>query len=130
PWLDPDALVHVLEPHLPGLELQPENPAAVLPPDAVTGAPVLADESERRWWHAEADAYDAAALEEPDVTEAYGAHASRADGTIFSVTVEAAVGVPVVLSGRDWAGAILYEIRCHPAGGVDGQPPADAAERI
>src|SRR5690606_41762701 len=50
-WLEPDALLHVLEPHLPGVVVQGGTAAAV-PPDAVTGAPLLQDEAERRWWHA------------------------------------------------------------------------------
>src|SRR5690606_39764157 len=85
-WLEPDALLHVLEPHLPGVVVQGGTAAAV-PPDAVTGAPLLQDEAERRWWHAEADAYDAAALEEPQVSESYSVEAPAADGAVYTVAV-------------------------------------------
>ncbi len=124
-WLHPDALVHVLAPHLPGLHL-PVEPAGSLPPDARTGASLLRDDGERRWLHAEADAYDAAALQDPDVTESYGVVATDPDGTIWSVAVEAAVVVPPVLAGRVDAGAILYELRVHASAG----PPPHAVARV
>lgn len=127
-WLHPDALVHVLAPHLPGIGLQEPAPVSTpLPPDARTGESLLTDEGERRWLHAEADAYDDAALAGPDLTESYGVLATDADGTTWSVTVEAAIGVPPVLEGTLPAGTILYELRCYPASGTY---PADAVERI
>lgn len=123
-WLHPDALVHVLEPHLPGIAVEGEPTPGSIPPDAVTQPSLIEDEGERRWLHAEADAYDAAALAEPAVTEAYGALTTRG-GATYAVTVEAAAGVPLVLADLDWAGLILYEIRCYAE-----QPPADAVERV
>lgn len=130
-WLHPDALVHVLAPHLPGLGLPsiPDGPQP-LPPDAVISAPdLLADEGRRRWLHAEADAYDAAALAEPEVTEAYGATANLSDGSVVSVTVEAVPGVPVVLAGHPWDAVICYELRCYPS--EPGRDlPADAVELV
>jgi len=126
-WLEPDALLHVLEPHLPGVVVQGGTAAAV-PPDAVTGAPLLQDEAERRWWHAEADAYDAAALEEPQVSESYGVEAPAADGAVYTVAVEPAPTLPVVLGGREWTGPIVYEVRCYA--GPSGTLPADAVARV
>jgi len=124
-WLHPDALVHVLERHLPGVSMPAVDAGAALPADAVTGRRLIQDEGERRWLAAEAAAYDAAALEEVDVTESYGAVA-RADDAVFSIAVEAARGVPVVLSGIDLAGLIIYELRCY----TDGSPTAAAVARL
>lgn len=130
-WLHPDALVHVLVPHLPGVSMGGDDPSpagrSAPPADATTGASLIADEGERRWLHAEADAYDAAALSEPDVTDSYGVLATDADGTVWSVAVEAALGVPPALAGLLPAGTILYEVRCYPAGGT---LPSGAVERI
>lgn len=127
-WLHPEALVHVLADAFPGLTLQHDEGEPVLPPDAVTATSLLTDEGERRWLHAEAEAYDTAALAEPDVTESYGA-LTTIDDVVYSVAVEAALGVPIVLSGIDWSGPILYELRCYPPG-ADDAPPSDAVERI
>jgi len=130
-WLHPDALVHVLSPHLPGVSLEGGDLERAgqggLPADATSGESLVTDEGERRWLHAEADAYDAAALAEPDVTDSYGVLATGPDGTVWSVAVEAAIGVPPVLAGLLPAGAILYEVRCHPAGSTH---PSDSVERI
>lgn len=128
-WLHPDALVHVLAPHLPGVSLQGDEPAVApgLPADAVTAVRPLTDEGERRWLHAEADAYDDAALAEHDVTDSYGVLATDPDGTTWSVAVEAAMGVPPALAGLLPAGTMLYELRCYPAGQTQ---PAHAVERI
>ena len=123
-WLHPDALVHVLQPELPGLDLQ-EPATGPLPADAVTGESLVADEAERRWLHAESAAYDRAALAEPQVSESYGATA-HTDGAIISVAVEAALGVPVVLAGSDLTGLIVYELRCY----TEGPPPAAAVARL
>ena len=128
-WLHPDALVHVLAPHLPGVAVEADGtPSSLtLPADAVTGPTLVADEGERRWLHAEADAYDAAALAEAHVTDSYGVIATDPDGTVWTVTVEAAMGVPPALGGLLAAGAMLYEVRCHPTGPTE---PSDAVERI
>lgn len=123
-WLHPDALVHVLEQHLPGIALQPEPGRGELPADAVFPPSLVTDEGERLWLHAEADAYDAAALAEPAVTESYGA-LTTIDGALFAVTVGAAGHVPVVLAGLSWTGVILYELRCYA-----DPPPSSAADRL
>ncbi|WP_156253509.1 hypothetical protein [Pseudactinotalea terrae] len=125
-WLHPDALVHVLAPHLPGIAL-PGEPriSEALPADAATGQSLL-PEDERLWLHAEADAYDEAALAQPDVTESYGVLAVEPEAT-WSVTVEAAINVPVALAGRLPGGAILYELRCYPSG---QDHPRNAVERL
>ncbi|WP_420112902.1 hypothetical protein [Pseudactinotalea sp.] len=128
-WLHPDALLHVLAPHLPGVALHGDEQAGSphAPPDAVTGTSLLTDEGERRWLHAEADAYDAAALAEPEVTDSYGVLAADPDGTIWSVAVEAAMGVPPALAGLLPAGTMLYELRCYP---TDETDESAAVERL
>lgn len=128
-WLHPDALVHVLQPVLPGIALQGEERRTPLPPDAVVGLrSPIADDGARRWLHAEAAAFDAAALAEPPVTESYGALLRSPDGAVYSVVVDAALTVPPVLGDRSWSGVMTYEVRCHPA--PENPVPADAAGRI
>jgi hypothetical protein len=125
-WLHPDALVHVLAPHLPGVAVSGEaEPAGALPADAVTGESLL-EEGERAWLHAEADAFDAAALARPELSESYGVLATEPEA-VWSVNVEAAVNVPVVLAGQLPGGTILYELRCYPSG---RHHPSDAVERL
>ncbi|SEE67030.1 hypothetical protein [Ruania alba] len=128
-WLHPDALVRVLTPVLPGVRLltEPELDArtqlhaADSAPDAAQGGARPGggelDEGERAWLHAEADAFDAHALAQPQVTEAYGAQWSYPDGGIIGVAVEAEQQVPLVLAGLEWAadGTITYALRWYPA---------------
>lgn len=144
-WLYPDALVHVLATVLPGVQaltdVQP--PDAPLPP--ATGRSAQAaelDDGERAWLHAEADAYDAHALAQPEVLESYGTIWHYPSGGVITASVAAADAVPVVLSGPDGAGegALAYELRWYPADPQHWhrQPPpaalrtecADARERI
>src|SRR5699024_5372149 len=83
-WLYPDALVHVLHSTLPGIQVPDEPRTGPLPPGSPREASQLADrsghdvvqlgDSERAWLHAEADAFDAHALAEPEVLESYGAN--------------------------------------------------------
>lgn len=128
-WLHPDALVHVLQPVLPGIALQGAEPRTPLPADAVVGLrSLIEDEGTRRWLHAEAAAFDAAALAEPPVTESYGALVRSPDGAVHSVVVDAATTVPPVLGDRDWSGVMTYELRCHPA--PDRPVPADAGALV
>lgn len=117
-WLHPDALVAVLREDLPGVALAADVPAMPVPTPAI-GHPLgegLLDEGERAWIHAEADAFDAAAMALVPVSEAYGASAP-ARGGVIEVTVQEAPAVPLVLQGYEWAthGVIAYEVRWHPA---------------
>ncbi|UFU06182.1 hypothetical protein [Ruania halotolerans] len=129
-WLHPDALIRVLTPVLPGIRLLTE-PTTPMPSAADSahsarytrdsphsiGAESGLDEGERTWLHAEADAFDAHALAEPVVTEAYGAQWAYPDGGTIGASVEAELQVPLVLAGLDWAatGTIAYALRWHPA---------------
>ena len=144
-WLYPDALVHVLAPVLPGVQaltnVQP--PQSPLPPG--TGRPAgtdQLDDGERAWLHAEADAYDAHTLAQPEVLEGYGTIWHYPSGGVVTASVAAADVVPVALAGVDGAGegVLAYELRWHPADPQQWhrEPPptalrtecADARERI
>jgi hypothetical protein len=115
-WLEPARLVEVLAPQLPGLAV-PE--AAASPrPRVPLHAPAEMDEAERRWLHAEADAYDAAALAgSGEEVPGYGATVDAEDGSVFSVAAEPVAQVPLVVTPSAWAsaGAYCYEIRHHAA---------------
>ncbi|HLR27238.1 MAG TPA: hypothetical protein VK086_00990 [Ruania sp.] len=129
-WLYPDALVHVLHSTLPGIQVPDEPRTGPLPPGSPREASQLADrsghdvvqldDSERAWLHAEADAFDAHALAEPEVLESYGANWSYPSGGVITVSVEPAHQVPPgVLAGLEHEpdaddGAMVYELRWHP----------------
>lgn len=119
-WLYPDALVHVLTPALPGVRALTDTqpPDGPVPPATGRGAAVpTLDDSERAWLHAEADAYDAHVLAEPEVLEAYGVLWRYPSGGVIAGSVAAAEQIPAVLAGLDWAGegVMVYELRWHPA---------------
>ena len=120
-WLYPDALVHVLTPALPGVQALTDVQPADAPVPPVTGRPDTApglDDGERAWLHAEADAYDAHALAQPEVLESYGTIWRYPSGGVITASVAAADQVPVVLAGADWAregGVLAYELRWYPA---------------
>ncbi|WP_147918979.1 hypothetical protein [Ruania zhangjianzhongii] len=144
-WLYPDALVHVLTPVLPGVQAltDVQLPDAPLPP--ATGRPgggADLDDGERAWLHAEADAYDAHTLAQPEVLESYGTIWHYPSGGVITASVAAADVAPVVLAGLDRVGEgmLSYELRWYPADPQqwDREPPptalrtecADARERI
>lgn len=115
-WLDPGRLVEVLAGRLPGLQV-PEAAADPPPPRVPLHAPPGLSEDERRWLHAEADAFDAAALLTSDDAPGYGATVHAEDGSVFSVAVEPVEQVPLVVTPLPWAhaGAVCYEVRHHAA---------------
>lgn len=145
-WLYPDALVHVLTPVLPGVQALTD----VQPPDApvppATGRPTNVaelDDGERAWLHAEADAYDAHTLAQPEVLEGYGTIWRYPSGGVITASVAAAEQLPVVLAGLDSVaegGVMAYELRWHSADPQQWhrEPPSaalrsectDARERI
>lgn len=155
-WLYPDALVYVLHSALPGIQVPDEPRTGPLPPGSPREASQLADrsghdvaqldDSERAWLHAEADAFDAHALAEPEVLESYGANWSYPSGGVITVSVEPAHQIPPgVLAGLEHEpdaddGAMVYELRWHPDDPMQWQqdpPPAvlrsecaDARSRI
>jgi hypothetical protein len=118
-WLDPDALVATLRPVLPTVRLATElsdfvPPAAPQPPE-VSGVEPL-DEGERAWLHAEADAFDEAALSGPAVLDSYGAVAELAEDGLLEVTVAGEENLPLVLERLDWtaSGVVAYTVRWWP----------------
>ena len=144
-WLYPDALVHVLAPVLPGVQALTDVQPAQGPLPPATGRPAgtdQLDDGERAWLHAEADAYDAHTLAQPEVLESYGTIWHYPSGGVVTASVAAADVVPVALAGVDWAeeGVLAYELRWHPADPQQWhrEPPptalrtecADARERI
>jgi len=91
------------------------------PPESVP-APEAAEvealpEGELEWLHAEARAFDEAALAQPPVLEAYGAVADLGADGIIEIAVEGEDTAPLVLRGLDWAeeGVIAYSLRWWPA---------------
>lgn len=123
-WLEPEALLAVLEPTLPGVRIAME-----VDDSAVVGVPSelpevggedperVLDEGERAWLHAEAAAFDEAALARPQVFEAYGAVAELGEDGLIEVAVEGEEIIPLALRGLDWAqhGVVSYLIRWWPA---------------
>lgn len=124
-WLAPEACIAVLRPVMAQvrsqLEIELEPPEGgdrlAVDGDGPRAAAVAAmDAGERAWLHAEADAFDAAALaDEPVFTD----YALLHDGDGVDLVEVAVVGtdaVPVVLRGVDWAGdgVVRYEIRWRP----------------
>lgn len=143
-WLDPDALVAVVAPVLPSFRLAMEVgeaavPAAPAPEEPVAGGdsdaraadgPEGLDPGQKAWLHAEAAAFDAAALAEPPTLAGYGAVAELGDDGLIEVTVEGEELVPLVLQGLDWAqgGVIAYAVRwwpTDPAAQYQPNPSAD-----
>lgn len=124
-WLHPDALVAVVAPVLPSfrLAMEPGEPVVPEPPagepeaagSGQPGADAL-DAGQRARLHAEAAAFDAAALAEPPTLAAYGAVAELGDDGLIEITVEGEDVVPLVLQGLDWAreGAVAYAVRWWP----------------
>lgn len=123
-WLEPEALVAVLQPTLPGLRLAMEldehavAPAPAETPDVGGEDPErVLDEGERAWLHAEAAAFDEAALAQPQVFEAYGAVADLGEDGLLEVAVEGEEVIPLALRGLDWThgGVVSYLVRWWPA---------------
>ncbi|MFV0254349.1 MAG: hypothetical protein ACK5H2_13560 [Beutenbergiaceae bacterium] len=141
-WLPQQGLLDLLSAQLPGLSAT--VPQASVPATGVTDpVSLIADEGERRWLHAEADAYDAAAIAGAGNTaeaesgagvvvdgqdpQAYGVQAALPDGAVISIAVEPAAVLPPVLGGYAWESPVIYELRCYPAG---DQPPPHARTLI
>ena len=119
-WLEPDALVAALQPVLPTVHLAMDladftPPESVPTPDEAEVEPL--PEGELEWLHAEARAFDEAAMAQPAVLEAYGAVADLGGDGIIEIAVEGEDTAPLVLRGLDWAedGVIAYALRWWPA---------------
>lgn len=122
-WLAPEACLQVLRPVMPqvrsllDVDLGEPPPRDRLALDG-TGPRAAAvqglDPDERAWLHAEADAFDAAALEAEPVLTDYALLDTGPDAV--EIAVVGAETVPVVLRDTDWArgGVVRYEIRWRP----------------
>jgi hypothetical protein len=118
-WLDPDALVATLRPVLPAVRLATELAdfaprAAPIVPEVPGLEPM--DEGEREWLHAEAEAFDEAALSGPAVLDAYGAVADLGEDGILEVAVAGEEHIPLVLERLDWtaSGVVAYSVQWWP----------------
>ena len=120
-WLEPVALLAVLQPVLSGVRLAIELDENQLPDapsaPAEVGGEVL-EEGQREWLHAEADAFDEAVLAQAPVLEAYGAVADLGSDGLLEIGVEGEEYVPLALQGLDWAerGVVAYLLRWWPPG--------------
>lgn len=118
-WLDPEDALAVMQRTVPRARLALDGAAwggpAQPPAPGFLGTDALDDE-ERRRLHAEADAFDQAALSAPDHVDAYGAVANLGvDGRIV-VEVSDEEVVPPILRGLPWTqdGAVAYSVRWVP----------------
>ncbi|WP_127573594.1 hypothetical protein [Georgenia faecalis] len=121
-WLEPEACVSVLAGPLP--QVRPawdDEPREPLPPRLeVDGPRAVAvagmDPGEREWLHAEADAFDAAALARDAVLEGYAAVADLGADGLVEVSVVGEPQAPGILRALPWArhGVIAYELRWRP----------------
>ncbi|MFV0427069.1 MAG: hypothetical protein ACK5KU_08540 [Beutenbergiaceae bacterium] len=113
-WLPQADLIDLLAPQV-GLTATAPTDAA-MPAHAIVDASSMMDEGQRRWLHAEADAFDAAARASSAAPpeQSYGVHGPLPDGSVISIAVEQATVIPPVLGGYTWESPVLYEVRCYP----------------
>lgn len=119
-WLAPPVALAVTKRVMPSAELA-MDPVPWAGPPAGTGVravPGVAGLSEalRKNLHAEADAYDVAALSAPDELTGYGIEASVGIDGLVVVEVSGEEVRPLVLAALPWAanGAIAYRVRWQP----------------
>ncbi|MEE6271856.1 hypothetical protein [Georgenia wangjunii] len=126
-WLEPEACVRVLEPVLPGIRsaiddlpdaggVPGADRLAVDPAGPRAAAVAEMNPDERAWLHAEADAFDTAALERQDVLEGYAAVADLGPDGLLEVAAAGQDQAPAILRGAAWArrGVVAYEVRWRP----------------
>ncbi|HEY8719133.1 hypothetical protein [Pengzhenrongella sp.] len=116
-WLEPETALSVMQRVAPDahLAMDPTEwagpPRGIGEPDApgTTGL----SEAARQTLHAEADAFDMAALSAPPELNGYGIQADLEAGGILILEVAGEEVLPVVLASLPWAvnGAIAYRIR-------------------
>lgn len=116
-WLEPPAALVVMRRIVPGSHLaMAPVPWAGPPPGTgsgtVPGAAGLSD-AVRKNLHAEAAAYDVAALSGPDDLTGYGVETTLGLDGMIVLEVAGEEVLPLVLSGLPWAanGAIAYRVR-------------------
>jgi len=116
-WLEPPVALEVMKRVLPRAKLA-MDPVPWAGPPAGTGVrkvPGAAGLSEaaRKNLHAEADAFDVAALSAPDELTGYGVEAELGIDGLLVLEVAGEDVIPLVLSALPWAmnGAIAYHVR-------------------
>lgn len=119
-WLEPAAALAVMQRVTPHARLAMDPVPWTGPPPGTgerdaPGTTGLA-ESLRRNLHAEADAYDVAALSAPDELTGYGVQAELGVDGLLVLEVAGEDTVPLVLRALPWAadGAIAYRVRWEP----------------
>lgn len=119
-WLAPPVALAVMKRVMPGAELAMDPVPWAGPPAGtgvreVPGAAGLS-EADRKNLHAEADAYDVAALSAPDELTGYGIEAPMGIDGLLVLEVSGQDVVPLVLAALPWAasGAIAYLVRWQP----------------
>lgn len=124
-WLDPDAALAVMRQAIPRAYLNLprsswKGPATGPDSRTVPGADPLTDE-QRRYLHAEADAYDRAMLEEPLPMESYGLLADLDLDGFIALEIGGESDPPPVVAGLPWAtnGAVAYRVRWEPVDEAD-----------
>lgn len=137
-WLEPDAALAVMQQVVPRARLAMEAvewmgppPAAgrhaatpvdgyIRPPDAGLRRALdehgLADDRLRRHVHAEADAFDEAALTRPDRLDGYGVQAALGVDGLLMLEVAAEDTLPPLLRDLPWTqdGVVAYRVRWEP----------------
>ena len=119
-WLEPEDALAVMRQAVPRASLNLPGAAWQGPPPgvgerAVVGAEVLTSE-QRAAIHAAADAYDLAALANPEPMRAYGAVADLDADGLLALEVRGEPAPPPVIAGLPWAGrgAVTYLVRWEP----------------
>lgn len=155
-WLDPAACLRVLEDVMPGAHsLLDSNPPTAAKPGRAAGAGPNFEspaermswdrrglrqaatsglsEAERAWLHAEAEAFDEAALAAPQVLDAYAIGAPCGASSQVHVVVQGETAVPVAF-GQAPDGLIAYEVRWIPRDiamtGANKPPRSQRLERL
>jgi len=119
-WLEPAVALAVMRRVLPGARLAMDAVQWAGPPPG-TGEPGAAGTREmpaqtRRNLHAEADAYDVAALSAPDELDGYAAQADLGIDGILALEIGGEEVLPPVLGALAWTegGAVRYAVRWEP----------------
>jgi len=119
-WLEPQAALEVMRRVAPGAQLAMDPVPWAGPPPGIgeSGAPGTTGLSAalRKHLHAEADAFDVAALSAPDELNGYGVQKELGvDGAIL-LEVAGEDALPIVLQALPWAqaGAVTYRVRWEP----------------
>ena len=119
-WLEPQAALEVMRRVAPGAQLAMDPVPWAGPPPGIgeTGAPGTTGLSAalRKHLHAEADAFDVAALSAPDELNGYGVQKDLGVDGALLLEVAGEDALPFVLRSLPWAqdGAVTYRVHWEP----------------